>query len=451
MSTSSTNAKLVLIGDSIANFDKCSDIFDKFFLHFRTLNFGISGDKIQNVLWRECNMTLPASVEYVTIHCGTNNLGHNSPLKVAEGLMNIACILKKNCKNLHIFVRCLLPRDDEKPLKRSLLYAVNCYLKEFCINQFHYIDLDSGWTLNNHLNTELFRSDNLHLNRKGYEKLSELFIGKIESLQITLRRQNLKASRNYTEAVSFSIVDDHFPPLLSVYRNFSKPVCPVNVCKPLPPVNLNKHICSFNFNEPIRSVNSCKPVLPVDFSNPMCTDNGLRSVRPVNFSKLVRPVDALKPVRSLNFNKIVNSNKPGRPVNSSTLVLPVNSSNFVRPIDICTVDSNKLLSPVNSRKPVRPVDVRKPIRPVNSNKIIRTVNSNKPINSKIARPVNSSKPVCTGNSSKPVRPIDIRKSVCPVNSNKPVYPVDVCKSVGSADVCKPVCPIDIRKPFFVDY
>ena len=41
-----------------------------------------------------------------------------------------------------------------------------------------------GWTLNNHLNNELFRSNNLH----GYEKLPQLFIGKIEFLQITLRR-----------------------------------------------------------------------------------------------------------------------------------------------------------------------------------------------------------------------------------------------------------------------
>ena len=111
MSTSSSNTKLVLIGDSInANFDKCSDIFDKFFLPFCTLNFGISGDKMQNVLWRAYNMTLPASVEYVIIHSGTNNLGHSSPLKIAKGLINIACILKKNYKDLHIFVSCLLPR-----------------------------------------------------------------------------------------------------------------------------------------------------------------------------------------------------------------------------------------------------------------------------------------------------------------------------------------------------
>ena len=211
MSTSSTIAKLVLIGDSIiANFDKCSDIFDKLFLPFRTLSFGISGDKIQNVLWRVYNMTLPASVEYVIIHCGTNNLGHNSPLQQSY-------LLKKNYKNLHIFVSCLLPRDDEKSVKRSLLYAVNCYLKELCTNQFHYIDLDSGWTLNNHLNTELFRSDNIHLKRKRYEKLSKLFIGEIESLQITVQRQNLKSSRNYTETVSFSRVDNQFPPLVNLY------------------------------------------------------------------------------------------------------------------------------------------------------------------------------------------------------------------------------------------
>ena len=78
----------MLIGDSIiANFDICNDIFDKF-LFLRTLNFGWG--KIQNVLWRVCNMTLSTSVEYVIFHCGTNNIGHNSLLKIAEGLINIA-------------------------------------------------------------------------------------------------------------------------------------------------------------------------------------------------------------------------------------------------------------------------------------------------------------------------------------------------------------------------
>ena len=222
-------------------------------------------------------------------------------------------------------------------------------------------------TLNNHLNTELFRSDNLNLNRKGYKKLSKLFIGKIKSLQISLRRQNLKAARNYTEAVSFSIVDVQFPPLLSVYRNFSKAVCPIIVCKPLPPVSPSKHRCPYNFSEP---VSSCKPVRPVDFGNPMYTADGLRSVRPVKFSKSVRVVDVLKLARSINFNKIicpVNSDKPECTANSSTLVRPANSSNFVLPVHIHTVDSNKPLRPANSSKSVRPVHVLKPIPSMNSN------------------------------------------------------------------------------------
>ena len=42
MSKSSTNAKLVLTEDStIANLDKCSNVFDKFFFAFSHSNFGI--------------------------------------------------------------------------------------------------------------------------------------------------------------------------------------------------------------------------------------------------------------------------------------------------------------------------------------------------------------------------------------------------------------------------
>ena len=176
---------------------------------------------------------------------------HNSPLKHAEGLINITCILKKKYKNLHIFVSCLLPRDDEKSIKRSLLHAVNCYLKELCTDQFHSIDLDSGRTLNKHLNTEPFRSDNLHLNRKRYEKLSKFFIRKIESPQIILRRQNLKALRKYTKAVSFSIIDDKFSPLLSVYAllmfvNFCPLSILVNIYVLLTLVNLNVLLALLN-------------------------------------------------------------------------------------------------------------------------------------------------------------------------------------------------------------
>ena len=126
-------------------------------------------------------MTLPTSVGYVIIHCGTSNHGHSNPFKIAEGLINIACMLKKN---LHIFLTCLLPRGNEKSVNRSLLYAINSYLKEFCTDEFHYIELDFGWTLNSHLNTELFRKDSFHLNRKDYEKLSKYLSVKLSPFEV---------------------------------------------------------------------------------------------------------------------------------------------------------------------------------------------------------------------------------------------------------------------------
>ena len=67
-------------------------------------------------------MTLPASVEYVIIHCGTNDLGHNSPLKIVGGLINTVCMLKKNYKNLRIFISCSLQRNDGKSVNRSLIH-----------------------------------------------------------------------------------------------------------------------------------------------------------------------------------------------------------------------------------------------------------------------------------------------------------------------------------------
>ena len=135
-----------------------------------------------------------------------------------------------------------------------------------------------------------------------------MFIDKIESLKITLRRQNLKVSRNYSEAVSFSIADNQSPPLLSVYtplqpnksshdqtgsssnykntksnqsRNFSKPVFPA-VCKHLLLVLVNLYVL-LTLGKPIRPVNSCKPLRPVDCSKPMYTIGVLRFVRPAKF------------------------------------------------------------------------------------------------------------------------------------------------------------------------
>ena len=58
---SSKNVSAVLLGYSIvAGFNIWYKFFDE-----NTVNCGIGGDKIQNVLWRAENIPLPKSLEYV--------------------------------------------------------------------------------------------------------------------------------------------------------------------------------------------------------------------------------------------------------------------------------------------------------------------------------------------------------------------------------------------------
>ena len=146
LAINSQKCRVLLIGDSIiANFSKFSPIFDKHFSKFYPLNFGIGGDKIQNVLWRIINMSFPLSLQYIFIHCGTNNIGHNDPEVISDGLINLARVIKKKYKDVKIIISSLLPRDKANSQKRSLVIATNIYLKEACnVNSFSFVELDSG-------------------------------------------------------------------------------------------------------------------------------------------------------------------------------------------------------------------------------------------------------------------------------------------------------------------
>ena len=41
------------------------------------VNCRISGDKVENTIWRAENLTLPSGIKYAMIICGTNNIDYN--------------------------------------------------------------------------------------------------------------------------------------------------------------------------------------------------------------------------------------------------------------------------------------------------------------------------------------------------------------------------------------
>ena len=210
----SQRCRVLLIGDSvIANFSKFSHIFDKHFSKFYPLNFGIARDKIQNVPWRIINMSLPPSLQYIFIHYGTNNIGHNDPEVISDGLINLARVIKKKYKDVKIIISSLLPRDKSNSQKCSLVIATDIYLKEsYNVNSFSFVELDSGWIVRSSLNMFLFKNDHLHLTKFGYEKLLSLFVSQLNSVLEKTHEapQEPQLPYSYKSATSYNLTKKSF-------------------------------------------------------------------------------------------------------------------------------------------------------------------------------------------------------------------------------------------------
>ena len=77
-----------------------------------TLNFGIVGDRVQNVFWRAINLPRMPYLEYVIILCGTNNIHKDSPFDIAECLFEIGKYFKERSRNIKIVISGILSRDE---------------------------------------------------------------------------------------------------------------------------------------------------------------------------------------------------------------------------------------------------------------------------------------------------------------------------------------------------
>ena len=66
--------------------------------------------RIQHVLWRIQFGLLPANVDIVIMHAGTNNLCKNKPFEVAEGILQVGYAIKQSLPHSKITLTGLLRR-----------------------------------------------------------------------------------------------------------------------------------------------------------------------------------------------------------------------------------------------------------------------------------------------------------------------------------------------------
>ena len=174
----------------------------------RFIHLGISGDCVENVLWRPSFIPFLPSLKEAVIHCGTNIVIKDSPYNITQGLIAISLVLKNQSSKPNIFICGILPRDESFSINRLFINEVNDLFKSKClVKSFYFINQSKGWTLNNGtLDFLLFYSDGLHLVEKGNLKLGKSILEANDSSS----NGNL-----YKNAVCFNLNECDFLPLPS--------------------------------------------------------------------------------------------------------------------------------------------------------------------------------------------------------------------------------------------
>ena len=198
----------------------------------RFVSLGISGDRVENVLWRATDISFLPSLKNVVILCGTNNINHinkHSPYDIVQGFIAIGSVFKNQSSNPNTFICGILPCDESFSINRLIINEVNDLLKSKClVKSFHFINQNNGWALNNGPLDFLFYSDSLHLVEKCNLKLDKSI----------LKANDSNSNPNpYKNAVCFNLNECDFPSLPSLATR-SKPLdspvkCVGLVCKPV--------------------------------------------------------------------------------------------------------------------------------------------------------------------------------------------------------------------------
>ena len=151
MSTLKTdrNIQTVLLGDSlIQELSRYTKVWNSFFGK-DTLNCGIRGDKVENLLRRVEKLEFPPAIRQIVALCGFNNIDANIPNDIANDLLCSTLTIKKTNSIANVYITRLLPRDFRETYMRNKIKEVNELNREKCLSistpWINYIEQNLDW------------------------------------------------------------------------------------------------------------------------------------------------------------------------------------------------------------------------------------------------------------------------------------------------------------------
>ena len=174
---------VLFLGDSITDFWRMPErglpVWEKEFAPLKAVNFGISADRTQHVLWRlqhgEADGYQP---KVVVLLIGTNNTGfernsstpRNTTGETIEGITAVVHELRTRFPEAQILFLALFPRDDGGPAQRAQVAEVNAAIAHLDDGQYvHFLDIGDKFLGSDGSIPADIMPDKLHPGTKGYQ------------------------------------------------------------------------------------------------------------------------------------------------------------------------------------------------------------------------------------------------------------------------------------------
>lgn len=168
--------ELAFIGDSITQGweGNGKPVWEKFYAHRKTINFGFGGDRTEHVIWRLTHGHLAKIRPKVAVlMIGTNNTGHlmQEPAEVAAGVEQIVGILQQRSPDTKLLLLGVFPRGrNPYDLDRLNNIAINQIIRKLDDgDKVHYMDIGEVFVDKDGRLPDSIMPDALHLNETGYE------------------------------------------------------------------------------------------------------------------------------------------------------------------------------------------------------------------------------------------------------------------------------------------
>jgi lysophospholipase L1-like esterase len=204
--------RLVFLGDSITEGWSTHGlrVWQSELEGFGAFNMGVSGDRIQNLLWRINHGALDViNPVGIVVAIGTNNARFYSAREIVRGLHAVVERIHRQHPNAAIIVLSLLPRDTPNSHQRNIVMQVNSELSEsFKEVEFaEVVDVGKAFVDDADEIVKDLMPDSLHPSENGYRELARCLRPFLLQIDEQLVRKTDTSSKGRSSDVGISADD----------------------------------------------------------------------------------------------------------------------------------------------------------------------------------------------------------------------------------------------------